>query len=368
MNLKLFKYTFLLLSLLAFQLKAAVVDDLYVVELPVADQTSRLRIDTFKMAFADVLVKVSGSRELLTDPALQRSLRSGTRYVKAFRYERQELAEDAVEESQVNLRIEFAQKQIDSLLRAKGYPVWGRVRPSILIVMSKQLNRKYELVSEESSPELIQEMDELSKKHGLPTQFPLLDLEDRSVLNFKESALDNLEAINDLGFRYQSDVVFTGELVGITGEGWKGVWQSQFSGKLFQWEDRSSTKEAVMAKAMSHLAKILAQEYALGTVKENASSVLIEVADVLTLDEYLLVGRYFAGLAVVEKTQVKLLSSDRVSFNLELRNSPEELQRLIELGDVIEQVDLPVIDTSLENVGDEELIQETLSLTYRLLK
>lgn len=373
MNLKFFKFAVLTLGLLSlqlfsFQLNAALVDDLYVVELPVVDQTSQLRIDTFKQALADVLVKISGSGDLLMNPEFNSPLQNGIRYVEGFRYERQALAEDAVEESQVNLRVEFSQKQIDALLRSKGYSVWGRVRPSILIVMSQRINRKYELVSEESAPDLIEQLDKLSQKHGLPTQFPLLDLEDRAVLNFKESALDNIDAINDLAFRYQSDVIFTGELVGITGKGWTGKWQSQFSDKLFQWEDKASTKEKVMFQAMAHLAEILAQEYALGTVKENASSVFIEVSNIVTLEEYLMVGRYFSNLSVVEKTHVKLLTPNSVSFNLELRNSPAELQRLIELGDVIEQVDLPIIDSTVEPAIDDEFVQESLSLTYQLLK
>lgn len=179
--------------------------------------------------------------------------------------------------------------------------------------------------------------------------------------------LDNIDAINTLGLRYQSDVVFVGELMGADEKGWKGVWQSQFSGKLFQWKNKASTKEQILENTMAYLAKILAQEYALGSIKENANSVIIEVSNIATLDEYLLVGRYFSNLAVVEKTQVQLLSNDRVSFKLELRNSPEELQRLIGLGDVIEQVDLPVINTSLEESGDA-LTPEALKLTYRLLK
>ncbi len=356
------------LLLLAFSplSNAAIVDDLYTIKLPVENQTTQLRLDTFRKAFAEVLVKISGAPKLLNDPALQRSLRSSTRYVKEFRYERQEVSEDDVEESQIILSVEFSQNLVEALLRGKGYPVWGRVRPSVLIVMSKQINKSHELVSEESAPELIEYMDKLSRKHGLPTQFPLLDLEDRAVLNFKESALDNLNAINDLGFRYQSDVVLVGELIGISGQGWKGIWQSQFSGQLFQWEHKASTKEVVMEKAMSHLARILAQEYALGSIKENINSVVINVSNVTTLESYLTVARYFSSLAVVEKTQVKLLSANSVSFSLTLRNSPDELQHLIELGDVIEQVDLPVIDTTVE-ILEEGVAQDALSLTYRFL-
>lgn len=354
----------------AVQGNAAVVDDLYVVKTPIADQTTLLRLDTFKTAFANVLVKISGTDTLLNDPALKSNIRSSSRYVKQFKYEREELDEEAVEESPLVLSVEFEQKLVDDLLRAKGYSVWGKVRPSVLVVMSKRLNKNQQLVSEESAPEVLESIEKLSQKHGLPTQFPLLDLQDMSVLQFSQSALADELAVSELGARYQADVVLTGELTGITGQGWMAKWRSQFSGQVFEWEKKSSTKEDVLAKSMSHMAKILAQEYALGSQQESINRVTVEVNDVTSLDAYLVVSRYFASLAIVEKTQVKTIKENSVAFHLTLRNSPDELQRLIQLSDVIEQVELPVIDTTVGSTIEtdgEDVIKETLNLTYRLL-
>ncbi len=346
--------------------QAAVVDDLYTIELEVEDQSTRLRLDTFKNAFSDLIVKVSGSPAALSHPGFVRARNRASRYVSQFSYQREELTEGNADVGKITLKVEFSQKPIEALLRGNGFPVWGKVRPSVLIVMSKQFNKRHVLVSEKNAADIIEVMDKLSVKHGLPTQFPLLDLEDRSVLNLQESALDNLGAINDLAFRYQSDVVLIGELIGISGQGWKGVWQSQFSGQVFEWEHQSSNKENVMSKAMAHLAKLLAQEYALGSVKENKNTVEIYISNINSLQDYLTVLRYFSSLAVVEKTQVKTVTDSTASFNLNLRNSPDELHRLIELGDVIEQVDLPIIDTSIENAEDG-IDQDSVSLTYRFL-
>lgn len=342
--------------------QAVVVDDLFTIELEVADQTPSVRQKAFQKAFENIIIKVSGSRDPLNDALFKRPLRNTSRYVKAFSYNRQAVDEDAIDEGLLLLKVDFSQKLIETLLRNAGYPVWGKVRPSILMLMSLQLNKNIELVSEDSAPELIEYMEGLSVKHGLPTQFPLLDLEDRAVLGYKKPASTSASRVNELGLRYQSDVVLVGDLVGIIGQGWKGVWQSQFSGQVFEWEFQASTKEQVMSKSMSYLAQLLAQEYALGSIKESQNEVIIHVADVTSLPQYLKILRYFASLAVVEKTQVKTLTSDSVSFYLTLRNSPEELHRLIELGSVIEQLDLPVV-----NATDEQVEEETLRFTYRLL-
>ncbi|MBL7002965.1 MAG: DUF2066 domain-containing protein [Gammaproteobacteria bacterium] len=356
-----FYFSFIVLLLFSAYSHAAIVEDLYTIELAVADQSTSLRLSTFKKAFADIIVKVSGSDAPLSAPAFKRPLSNATRYVKQFSYYRSEVIADELEEGQLILKIEFTQRAIEALLRGSGFPVWGKVRPSILFVMSVQVNENHQLVSEESAPELIEYMDELSIKHGLPTQFPLLDLEDRAVLNYSEAALSNLESVNTLGFRYQSDVVLIGEMIGVSGEGWKGLWQSQFSGQVFKWESKASTKENVMSKAVAHLAQLLAQEYALGSVKENKNTVIVDIDDLTSLQSYQLVSRYFSSLAVVEKVQVKTVTPQSASFYLTLRNSPDELHRLIDLGDVLEQVDLPVIDAS------EEQPDDLLSFTYRLL-
>ena len=48
---------------------------------------------------------------------------------------------------------------------------------------------------------------------------------------------------------------------------------------------------------------------------------------------------------MVDSVRVALLSGDKVTFNIKLRNSSEDLQRLIELGDVLEQLELPQVNT-----------------------
>jgi len=56
------------------------------------------------------------------------------------------------------------------------------------------------------------------------------------------------------------------------------------------------------------------------------------------------VQRYLESLSVVDSIRVALISDDVVTFKLKLRNDAEDLQRLIELGEVLEQLDLPFVN------------------------
>ena len=106
---------------------------MFTVELPVADQTTSLRLESFSEAFKQVIVKVSGSDEALKSPAFARPIQSSARYVKQFRYiSRESTDEEELEAASLYLRIDFNQQLIEGLLRENNFPVWGRERPSSL--------------------------------------------------------------------------------------------------------------------------------------------------------------------------------------------------------------------------------------------
>ena len=92
--------------------QAVVVEDLYTVELPVADQTTSLRLETFSEAFKQVVVKVSGSDDALRNPAFKRPMERSARYVKQFRYiNRSQGDNEEFESSRLYLRIEVVRRR-----------------------------------------------------------------------------------------------------------------------------------------------------------------------------------------------------------------------------------------------------------------
>ncbi|MCK4710066.1 MAG: DUF2066 domain-containing protein, partial [Gammaproteobacteria bacterium] len=134
---------FTLLLLMATNLQAVVVEDLYTIELPVPDQTTSQRLEIFKQAFSHVIVKVSGSTEVLKHPGMSRPLKSSSRYVHQFRYiTRKDEAEASFDGGQLFLRVAFNQDSIENLLRSNDIPVWGKERPGTLMLISYQLNKK----------------------------------------------------------------------------------------------------------------------------------------------------------------------------------------------------------------------------------
>jgi hypothetical protein len=320
---------------------AVVVDDLFTVELAVADQTTSLRLEAFSQAFRQVIVKVSGSDDALKSAAFERPIERSARYVKQFRYiNRSQAQGEEIEAGRLYLRIDFDQQLIESLLREHNFPVWGRERPSSLLVISYDVNEKIKLVSEDATPDLIEALDRAAAIHAVPVLFPLMDLQDISLVRIGDIVAREYDNIKTMAQRYQPDALLVGQIIGRSGSGWRGDWEVRFADQIFK------------CQVIRHLARILALEYALEDHRRVEQSLLLSVSALEGIDRLVSVQKYLQSLNAVDSVRIAMINRDVVTYRLELRNEPEDLQRLIEFGEVLEQEDFPQVSTG----GEEQII------------
>ena len=328
---------------------AVTVEDLYTVELPIADQTTSLRLDAFREAFRQVVVKVSGSDDALRSPAFERPIEGAARYVKQFRYVNRTLPDAEFDSGRLYLRIDFDQQLVESLLRENNFPVWGRERPSSLLVISYDVNERIQLVSEDATPDLIELLDQAAERHAVPVLFPLMDLQDLALVRIGDIVARQYDNINTMAARYAPDALVVGQIIGRSGEGWRGDWEVRFAEQIFKWTHDASSKKDVVDQGIRHLARILALEYALEDHRRIEQSLLLSVSNLDRIDDLVAVQRYLAELTAVESARVATIGRGVVTYKLELRNAPEDLQRLIEFGEVLEQENFPQVTTQGES-------------------
>jgi hypothetical protein len=340
-------------GMVSLSAKAVTVEDLFTVQLPVADQTTGLRLESFSQAFRQVVVKVSGSDDALRSPAFERPIESSARYVKQFRYINRSLPEgDEPDAGRLYLRIDFDQQLIESLLRENNFPVWGRERPSSLLVISYDVNENIKLVSEDSTPDLIEALDQAASIHAVPVLFPLMDLEDIGLVNIGDIVSREFGKIQTMAARYAPDALLVGQVLGRSGQGWQGDWEVRFADQIFKWKFEAPSKNAVIEQVIRHLAKILALEYALEDHRRVEQTLLLSVSALEGIDNLIKVQKYLKSLNVVDSVRVAMINKDVITYRLKLRNNPEDLQRLIDFGEVLEQEDFPQLSTG----GEEQII------------
>ncbi|MDH3761351.1 MAG: DUF2066 domain-containing protein [Gammaproteobacteria bacterium] len=332
---------------------AVIVEDLFTIELPVADQTTSLRLESFSQAFKQVIVKVSGSDDALRSPAFERPVERSARYVKQFRYiNRSQPGDEEFDAGRLYLRIDFDQQLIEGLLREHNFPVWGRERPSSLLVISYDVNENIRLVSEDATPDLIESLDQAASDYAVPVLFPLMDLEDIALVKIGDIVSREYENIKTMAQRYAPNALLVGQIVGRSGKGWHGDWEVRFADQIFKWKHEASSKKAVIDQVVKHLARILALEYALEDHRRVEQSLLLSVSALQGIERLISVQKYLTSLNVVESVRVAMITGDVVTYRLKLRNNAEDLQRLIEFGDVLEQEDFPQVNTQ----GDAQII------------
>ena len=342
-----------LMTALHLPAAAVTVEDLFTVELPVADQTASLRLESFSQAFRQVIVKVSGSDDALRSPAFERPIERSARYVKQFRYVNRNLPDDEeFDAGRLLLRIDFDQQLIEGLLREHNFPVWGRERPSSLLVMSYDVNENIKLVSDDTTPNLIEALDQAASIHAVPVLFPLMDLEDIALVKIGDIVSREYDRINTMAARYAPDALLVGQIVGRSGQGWQGDWEVRFADQIFKWKFKASAKQAVIDQVVKHLAKILALEYALEDHRRVEQSLLLSVSALEGIDKLIRVQKYLKSLNVVDSVRVAMINQDVITYRLELRNKPEDLQRLIDFGEILEQENFPMVNTR----GEEQII------------
>jgi hypothetical protein len=344
-----FKFVYLIITLLALatsgRLQAVVVEDLFTIERPVADQTTAVRLEAFGEAFKLVVIKVSGSDDALLSPAFSQPMQNSARYVKQFRYvNRKDENSEGFDSGQLFLKINFNQQLIEGLLRENNFPVWGRERPGSLLVVSYDVNENIRLVSGETTPEIVDLFDEAAVNLGVPVIFPLMDLEDIALVNIGDIVSRQYANINIMADRYGPDALIIGQVVGRSGSGWQGDWEVRFAEQVFKWKYKAPSKQLIVEQAIKHLARVLALEYALEDHRRVDQALFMSISAMPKFKQLISVQRYLESLSVVDSVRVALISDDVVTFKLKLRNDAEDLQRLIELGDVLEQLDLPQIN------------------------
>jgi hypothetical protein len=351
------KLAYLLVILLSLvvsrSLQAVVVEELFTIEMAVADQTTAVRLEAFGEAFKLVVIKVSGSDDALNSPSFSRPMQSSARYVKQFTYiNRKDENSESFDSGQLFLKIDFNQQLVEGLLRENNFPVWGRERPGSLLVVSYDVNETIRLVSEDSTPEIIELLDAAAVRLGVPVLFPLMDLEDIALIDIGDIVSRQYENIDILADRYGPDALVIGQIFGRSGQGWHGDWEVRFAEQVFKWKYRGSSKQQVIDQAIKHLARVLALEYALEDHRRVEQVLFLRISSMPKFNQLISVQSYLKSLSVVDSIRVAKISNDVVTFKLKLRNDAEDLQRLIELGEVLEQLDLPSVNAQ----DDREVI------------
>ncbi len=338
----------LLASLIQSSVLAIEVKDLYVAKVEVASQSKKDRDSALKQALQSVLVKVGGQKSVLTHPDIRSQLNSYQRFVTNYRYEK--------DNGQQFLRASFDQAKINQVFVDANLPIWGSLRPQVVLWMINEQGLVREIITAENTSSLVNTVSNFSEQRGLPIVLPqaqtLVDNVSASDVwgrfkgpIFTTSAQFYPEAI--LIIRISDNTLLSEEQIQISQQcqllcqpaialDWSYISTAnndatqQFSQRYY-----GSDRDNLLNEALGDITEDIYQRYALTTDENNQFE--LDVANVDSLARYVQISDFLQQLSAVQSVKLIHASGTKRRFSLTLLGSKQSLLASLKLSKMLKQ-------------------------------
>lgn len=317
-----------LLGLVVMGARAEVVADLHSATVPVADQSSQALAAAAREALAEVLVKVSGSRDFLQKPVIVAALDDARSHVQQYGYERAEAPAAGLA-----LRFEFDGAYVTNLVKRAGAPLWTANRPTVLawVVVEDELGRHF--VNRDSASQEAQLLLQEFSRRGVPVQLPVFDLADTAALSPDDAWRLDATALRAASARYNVQDVVAGRLARLSDGNALGDWS------YFRQDEQINRSVAVpdlqtfLREGVNVVAGELAARYAVAPTGGGAGGVRISVSGVSSFADYAAIVKWLEGLELVDYANLEQVQGDRIELRLQAQADASQLAATIELND-----------------------------------
>lgn len=317
---------------------AARVDNLYAAVVPL-ESGSRALPNAFDVALGQVLVKVTGRRNVGMDEAVIARFGDASTLVQQYRID---------SDNQVWVRFDDValRRELDAL----GESVWGSERPSTLVwlVIDDGVGERQILTGVPDEPsttgmavpggdpndlrtDLIrEELIAAADARGLPLMLPSIDTLEVDSISPGDVWGGFTEPLVEASAPYGSDAILVGRARSSAIEALSVRWTLLLDDERFDWDGN-------IASGPDDVADFFAAR--LATSVGSSSKIVLTVDAVDSLEAYGRLSAYLSDLDLVEELAVDRVSGDRVVYRLKVRGDADQLMRSIALQRVLQPVD-----------------------------
>lgn len=320
--------------------QAVVVSGLYEAEVPVPDQSA----DSYRLGLAqamiEVLVKLTGDRNVQGREATSVLTGHPEKYVQQYKYrDKPVIKDDQLSlEQQLYLWVSFSPDALDNALREYGMPLWGKVRPSTLVWLVVDDNGERNFIGLEDEQGYTAIMDNYAQSRGIVLTHPLLDYQDRELLRAADVWGGFMGPVGQASARYSPDAILTGSVEHLVSDGWKGHWTASIAGETRTWDTGGEQAATVLQQGIDALTDLLAERYVQTATYVSDAGVEIVVKDIDTFEDYSTVLKYLGSLNSVTNVAVATVEPGSVTFNITVAGGALAIQRAIELGQTLQPI------------------------------
>lgn len=331
-------------ALLPVAAQAARLEKPYVVDVPVASQSTSDRAQASVAGLYQLLQRLTG-RSQVDNPTVQLRVADGVeRYILQFSYEKGNIEGGLFAPSAYRLRLVFSQNAVAQLLQEAGDPVWPLDRARVLWLVLDENNTHWppgeDLVAQAA-------LSELGQHHGLPLSVPILDLEDLELLDVSAIQSADFAALASAAERYQADAVLAAVFTGNDANGWRVRGALRFREDSIPVEASAPSRPEVLGKIMQVLAENLSAQFrGQAGADTGASTLQLRVSGVKGYSQYMRLQQMLNKLDVVKRMVVLKVEGSEVLFEVDVTGQ-DVFRELLVLSHLIAEDPVPVVvDTS----------------------
>ncbi|MEO8669804.1 MAG: DUF2066 domain-containing protein [Tahibacter sp.] len=295
---------------------------LYAGEVPVTDQSDEQRTEGLKNALAQVVVKLTGDKNVLASESVAKAVAGAERFVQQYQYRQDVATENGQPQIRLVLVAQFDRAPVDRLLRDRGLKVWGSdSRAPLLVWLATDTGNGPRLLADAASSEL-RDFMRSAQQRGLGIVLPTVadpaqaELAAQTVWNGDTTGLVNAAA------RYQTDQVLVGQLRQSGGE-WTAHWNLLQGGQVAtSWDVRDASFATVLAAGAEGAADRIGVRSAAVPEERRISTARIWVSGLNSAQDYARLLEILGHNEWVRDTQAEQARNDgvllRINLNLAL--------------------------------------------------
>ncbi len=306
--------------------QGAPLGSLYQVEVPVQDQSAAARLQGMSAAIKQMLVRVSGHREVVEQAALAAAIASPARYINGYRYTSYEPEEGV-------LVVDFNPGAVQKLLLDNHLPVWSAQRPDVLLWLAVEEGRDRYLAKDSRVHLPQQAVQAAAARRGLPVVWPLGSDIDAGKVKFADIKGQFAEPILAASRDYAAHSILTGHVRQRGEQDWQAQWQLLRDEQALRWDSSGASLQAVIDGGIDKAADQYAAEFAvvLEAHQENLP-LRVRVENIHKLEDYAAASAYLRQLLLTKTLAVAQIAPDSIEFQLALQGSVDAWARAIRLG------------------------------------
>ena len=336
----------LLLILSIFTLSSHVyaveINDLYQAKIKVASQSSLHEKEALKKAMENVLLKVGGA-DIFSNKLIKQAIIRNNQYLLQLSYVH-DLTFDAAlsndntvnrggDEESLFLHALFSEKKINQLLVKANLPIWGRLRPQVLLWFVEESGFERRILSDASSSPYPALVHQHTQQRGLPLVLPLMDLDDLTQVNIADVWGRFVEPLKPVATRYlaEASVIIRLSNSSLLDESKVDCqplckntyhaldWTLFLAKEEFSKKYKGNDTDQLLSNALTDITQEIYHHYALvNQPNDDDYSFYIDVANVDSMATYVNIIQFIEELSAVQSVTLVNAEGENRRFSLQL--------------------------------------------------